>query len=75
MKIQLKPIAMALFAAGIAGAAHAETVRFATFNASLNRDAAGQLLSDLANPLATGVTPPSPTASSRRTTWPKSRSA
>ncbi|MBP6095131.1 MAG: endonuclease/exonuclease/phosphatase family protein [Methyloversatilis sp.] len=56
MKIQLKPVAMALFAAGIAGAAHAETVRFATFNASLNRDASGQLLSDLANPLATGVT-------------------
>lgn len=29
-------------------------VRFATFNASLKRDAAGQLLSDLANPLASG---------------------
>jgi len=28
----------------------ATTVRFATFNASLNRDATGQLLSDLANP-------------------------
>jgi hypothetical protein len=35
-------------------AAAADTVRFATFNASLNRDASGQLLSDLANPLATG---------------------
>ena len=56
MKIQFKPIAAALIAAGIAGAAHAETVRFATFNASLNRDAAGQLLSDLANPGAVGVT-------------------
>ncbi len=32
------------------------TVRFATFNASLNRDLSGQLLSDLANPLATGLT-------------------
>jgi 3-phytase/alkaline phosphatase D len=28
----------------------ADSVRFATFNASLNRDASGQLLSDLANP-------------------------
>ena len=35
--------------------AHADSVRFATFNASLNRDASGQLLSDLSNPLATGV--------------------
>ena len=34
----------------------ADTVRFATFNASLNRDASGQLLSDLGNPLASGVT-------------------
>jgi hypothetical protein len=32
------------------------TVRFATFNASLNRDSSGQLLSDLANPLAIGAT-------------------
>lgn len=52
MKLALTPIALALLAA--TGAAHAETVRFATFNASLNRDASGQLLSDLANPLATG---------------------
>lgn len=44
--------APALAAAGSQGAT---TVRFATFNASLNRDASGQLLSDLANPLATGV--------------------
>lgn len=36
-------------------AADATSVRFATFNASLNRDASGQLLSDLANPLGTGV--------------------
>lgn len=34
-----------------------DTVRFATFNASLNRDFSGQLLSDLANPLAMGVEP------------------
>jgi hypothetical protein len=40
----------------IAAAADATPVRFATFNASLNRDASGQLLSDLANPLASGVT-------------------
>lgn len=54
MKHALTPIALALLVT--AGAAQAETVRFATFNASLNRDAAGQLLSDLANPGATGVT-------------------
>ncbi|WP_439535213.1 endonuclease/exonuclease/phosphatase family protein [Methyloversatilis sp.] len=54
MKLALTPIALALLAT--AGAAQAETVRFATFNASLNRDAAGQLLSDLANPGAIGVT-------------------
>ena len=54
MKHALTPIALALLV--MAGAAQAETVRFATFNASLNRDAAGQLLSDLANPGATGVT-------------------
>ncbi|MFH1815621.1 MAG: endonuclease/exonuclease/phosphatase family protein [Pseudomonadota bacterium] len=53
MKYALTPIALALLAT--AGAAQAETVRFATFNASLNRDAAGQLLSDLANPGAVGV--------------------
>ncbi|MDP3871755.1 MAG: endonuclease/exonuclease/phosphatase family protein [Methyloversatilis sp.] len=53
MKHALTPIALALLAT--AGAAQAETVRFATFNASLNRDAAGDLLSDLANPGAIGV--------------------
>jgi len=41
-------------AALTAAAADPTTVRFATFNASLNRDASGQLLSDLANPLASG---------------------
>jgi hypothetical protein len=35
----------------------AETVRFATFNASLNRDASGDLLADLANPTAAGASP------------------
>ncbi len=34
--------------------AAAETVRFATFNASLNRNNTGELLSDLANPNAEG---------------------
>ncbi len=53
MKTALKPLAAALLLAS--AAAHADTVRFATFNASLNRDASGQLLSDLANPLAAGV--------------------
>ena len=33
------------------------TVRFATFNASLNRNASGDLLSDLANPSGTGASP------------------
>jgi hypothetical protein len=55
MKHLFKPLAAALIAAGLAGAAHADTVRFATFNASLNRDSSGQLLSDLANPGALGV--------------------
>jgi 3-phytase len=37
---------------------HAETVRFATFNASLNRGAAGALVADLSAPYA-GEAPPS----------------
>ncbi|WP_018409865.1 endonuclease/exonuclease/phosphatase family protein [Methyloversatilis thermotolerans] len=49
----LTPIAVALLA--LSGTAQADTVRFATFNASLNRDVSGQLLSDLANPAASGV--------------------
>lgn len=52
------PLALAatltLALAGAAASAADTTVRFATFNASLNRDVSGQLLSDLANPLATG---------------------
>ncbi len=36
--------------------AHAESVRFATFNASLNRDASGQLLSDLNDPAGANFT-------------------
>lgn len=46
--------ALALSVAAAPASAADTTVRFATFNASLNRDASGQLLSDLANPLATG---------------------
>ena len=46
--------ALALSLAGTPASAADTTVRFATFNASLNRDLSGQLLSDLANPLATG---------------------
>lgn len=48
------PAAMLAALAAPSGA-QADSVRFATFNASLNRDASGQLLSDLANPLAAGV--------------------
>jgi 3-phytase/alkaline phosphatase D len=48
-------LSVAVLAALAASAsAQAESVRFATFNASLNRNASGELLSDLANPLATG---------------------
>lgn len=45
-------------ALGISANAQAQTdsVRFATFNASLNRDTSGQLLSDLANPGAANFT-------------------
>ncbi len=45
-------------AAPAQAAAAADTVRFATFNASLNRDSAGQLLSDLANPAGGGLADP-----------------
>jgi 3-phytase/alkaline phosphatase D len=38
-------------------AADPRPVRFATFNASLNRDASGDLLADLANPTAQGAEP------------------
>ncbi|MFZ9584093.1 MAG: hypothetical protein ACO280_03950, partial [Pseudohongiellaceae bacterium] len=42
-----------LLAACVVPAAMAQTtVRFATFNASLNRDAEGQLLADLAEPVS-----------------------
>lgn len=47
--------ALAALMGAVAPAAAQTSVRFATFNASLNRDASGQLLSDLANPLASGV--------------------
>lgn len=61
MKIAPFPLAalasgLALLLSGLpAAAADSTTVRFATFNASLNRDNSGDLLSDLANPLASGV--------------------
>lgn len=58
--MQHTPLALAAALALCLSAAPASaadtTVRFATFNASLNRDVSGQLLSDLANPLATGLT-------------------
>ncbi|MDN5751846.1 MAG: endonuclease/exonuclease/phosphatase family protein [Nitrosospira sp.] len=45
----------AVFAAlGISASAQADSVRFATFNASLNRNSSGELLSDLSNPFASG---------------------
>jgi 3-phytase/alkaline phosphatase D len=65
MEIPMNPLARAVrlallaattsSAALTAAAADPTTVRFATFNASLNRDASGDLLSDLANPLASGA--------------------
>jgi Endonuclease/Exonuclease/phosphatase family len=42
-------VVLAALPAGVAAAAQ-ETVRFATFNASLNRSAAGQLIADLSTP-------------------------
>jgi hypothetical protein len=47
---KLRAITLASAIAIGAGAASAQSVRFATFNASLNRDASGQLLGDLALP-------------------------
>ena len=41
---------VALLPAGVVSAATAKPVRFATFNASLNRNAAGQALADLSTP-------------------------
>jgi 3-phytase/alkaline phosphatase D len=46
----LHAVAAATLLALACSSAAAESVRFATFNASLNRDAAGQLLGDLAQP-------------------------
>ncbi len=45
----------AVVALATAASAQAETVRFSTFNASLNRNVSGDLLRDLANPNAVGV--------------------
>ncbi|MCG3187175.1 MAG: hypothetical protein IOMNBAOH_01772 [Rhodocyclaceae bacterium] len=45
-----------LVALAVSPGAQAASVRFATFNASLNRDASGQLLSDLANPAGADFT-------------------
>ena len=51
-------LAAAVLAAALPAAAQADTsadARFATFNASLNRGAAGQLVADLSNPSADTV--------------------
>jgi hypothetical protein len=56
MKRLLMVVVGLLMLAPAANAATEADVRFATFNASLNRAAAGQLVSDLSNPDAT--TPP-----------------
>jgi hypothetical protein len=56
MKRLLMVVVGLLVLAPSANAASGADVRFATFNASLNRAAAGQLVSDLSNPGAT--TPP-----------------
>jgi hypothetical protein len=50
-------LALVLLAA-LAPGAMADTVRFATFNASLNRDSTGQLLADLAVPGAVDIGQP-----------------
>jgi hypothetical protein len=51
-RVRLARPALAALLATVLGAvtAPAETVRFATFNASLNRNAAGQLIGDLTTP-------------------------
>lgn len=61
MQTPLKPLVLALAASAampqLAMAdTTAQTVRFATFNASLNRNASGDLLADLVNPGGTGST-------------------
>ncbi len=57
----IRILASALLVLPVAVAAQSETattVRFATFNASLNRNASGELLSDLANPAGAGLGDP-----------------
>jgi hypothetical protein len=54
MKVFLAAVLVALFVVPAATAATAD-VRFATFNASLNRPVAGQLVSDLSDPAANSV--------------------
>src|SRR5215211_9361485 len=46
----LAPIGASAASANAAAAQPADTVRFATFNASLNRNFAGQLITDLSTP-------------------------
>lgn len=55
---QFRPslVAVVIVASTTGNAQTSDTVRFATFNASLNRDVSGQLLSDLANPTASNLT-------------------
>jgi len=55
MRRFLIAVACALVLAPTANAASGADVRFATFNASLNRSAAGALVQDLSNPNATTV--------------------
>ncbi len=60
-RMALLPAALALALPGAVQAvdpATATTVRFATFNASLNRNAAGELLADLASPGGAGLADP-----------------
>ena len=51
-------LAALTLAAALSMPTWAETVRFATFNASLNRDSTGQLLADLAQPKVVDITQP-----------------
>jgi len=54
---QAAPAVEGAAAAPQAAESHQRTVRFATFNASLNRGAAGALVADLSQPLAAAPTP------------------
>jgi 3-phytase/alkaline phosphatase D len=55
MRLRVLTVLLAMLYVSFHSIVRAEVVRFATFNASLNRNASGELLSDAANPTAMGV--------------------